>query len=314
MTIKRSISEYLRQQAVGRNLAANTVANYRRYLAKFSDWAKGNQVSSVDQLSIEDLEEYSLFLSGQKMTARTRNYYLIALRNLLKYLTVRGLPVLSAEAVTLAKTSDRQIHFLEPEEMTLLLAAAGRPLTNLAPFRSAEALKKAFRRDRAVIATLLSSGLRVSELVGLKRHQVSTGRGEISTRGKGGKIRLVFLSQECRELIGQYLKIRPDANPYLFIRHFNNQKLDEGTGPLTVRSIQRLVVTTARRAGLTKPVTPHKLRHSFATDLLRNGADLRSVQSLLGHASVSTTQIYTHVTDRSLREIHQRFHRQPKGA
>lgn len=260
----------------------------------------------MEELTVEDMEEYALFLAGELMTARTRNYYLIALRNLLKYLTSRKIKVLAAENVVLAKTVERQIHFLEPDELNGLVAAAGS--NDHRPGRL-----KINRRNQAIIATLFSSGLRVGELVGLKRHQLSLGRAEISVRGKGGKIRLVFLSQPAQQLIGQYLHSRPDVNPYLFIRHFADRRLDDRASPLTARSVQRIVGAAALAAGLTKPVTPHKLRHSFATDLLRNGADLRSVQALLGHASISTTQIYTHVTDRSLREIHQRYHRRQAG-
>lgn len=163
-------------------------------------------------------------------------------------------------------------------------------------------------RDRAIIAVLFSTGLRISELLALKRNQINLATGEFSVRGKGGKVRPVFLSEAALDALGEYIDQRADTNPFIFITHHKNSRLDSAKAPISSRTVQRSIRDIAARAGITKPISPHKIRHSFATDLLRNGADLRSVQALLGHSSITTTQVYTHVTDKSLKDIHQRFH------
>jgi site-specific recombinase XerD len=216
---------------------------------------------------------------------------------MLKYLVGRDVAVMAPDRIELGKVSERQIHFLEPEEVSRLLEP---------PLESSITQL----RDQAVLQLLFSSGLRVSELTGLKKSDVNIERGEFSVRGKGGKIRPVFLSESAQAALSAYLAARTDSHPYLFIRHFKNTALDsKAKGGLTTRSVQRILKERAQLAGITKPVTPHKLRHSFATNLLRNGADLRSVQAMLGHASITTTQLYTHVTDKNLRETHERFHK-----
>ncbi len=298
MTVKRAVQDYLRYLETSRGASSHTVRNYRHYLATFQLWAETNKVEKIEQFGGEDVIDYQLSLldsGGAKRSRATVNYYLIALRSLVKYLIGRDLTVLPPEKITLGKVPSRQISFLEPEEIVALIGGAGDD-------------SLVGRRNRAIVAVLFSSGLRVSELLGLKRNQINLATGEFSVRGKGGKVRPGFLSDEALEALGEYIDTRGDTNPYLFIRHHKNPTLDAKRGPISPRAVQRLIGHAAIKAGLTQTVTPHKIRHSFATDLLRNGADLRSVQALLGHSSITTTQIYTHVTDRSLRDVHRRFH------
>lgn len=279
----------------------HTVKNYRHYLTSFQIWASTNKVEKIDQLSGEDVIDYQLSLldpEGAKRSRATVNYYLIALRSLLKYLIGRDLTVLPPEKVGLSKVPSRQISFLDREEVIRLIQEAGDNTLS-------------GKRNKAMVAVLFSSGLRISELLGLKRNQVNLATGEFSVRGKGGKVRPGFLSEEALEVLGEYIDVRADTNPCLFIRHHKNSHLDSKKNPLSHRTVQRLIGQAAIKAGITKSVTPHKIRHSFATDLLRNGADIRSVQAMLGHSSITTTQIYTHVTDKSLRDVHRRFHSQP---
>ena len=301
MTVKRAVKDYIRFLEASRGASGYTVKNYRHYLSCFQNWAESKKVERIDQLSGEDVIDYQLFLLSDGVVKRSRitvNYYLIALRSLLKYLIGRDLTVLPPEKVNLSKTPSRQINFLERDEVLSLI-------------KSSEDHSSSGRRNRAMIAVLFSSGLRISELLGLKRNQINLATGEFSVRGKGGKVRPGFLSSEALDILGDYIDNRSDTNPCLFIRHYKNAHLDSRKTPLGARAVQRIIATLAVKAGITKPVTPHKIRHSFATDLLRNGADIRSVQALLGHSSITTTQIYTHVTDKSLRDVHRRFHSQP---
>ncbi|QQG49841.1 MAG: tyrosine-type recombinase/integrase [Candidatus Berkelbacteria bacterium] len=299
MKLERAIKEYLRYCSATRGFSPHTIRNYSHYLGVLGSWCDENKVARVEDLTSDDILDFQVFLNDKSnLTHRTINYYLIAIRALLKYLINRDVKVIAPDRIELAKVAERQIHFLEPEEIERLLeiGEAEPTLTTL--------------RDQAMINLLYSSGLRVSELTSLKRSQVNLKRGEFSVRGKGGKVRPVFLSDEAQSSLQRYLKTRQDTNPYLLIRHYKNAAADsKATGGLSVRSIQRILNQRARLSGITKPVSPHKLRHSFATLLLQNGADLRSVQALLGHSSVTTTQIYTHVTDKNLRETHQRFHK-----
>lgn len=298
MTVSRAIREYIRYLETSRGAARHTVKNYRRYLESFKRWADESGVTDVGRFNGEDVIDYQLTLLGTNGVRRGRatvNYYLIALRALLRYLISRDLAVLSPEKIALAKVPSRQINFLDSSAMKEVMSAA-------------DSDGVGGQRDKAIVAVLYSSGLRVSELLDLKRNQVSLSSGEFSIRGKGGRVRPGFMSEEALEALGEYLDSRADTNPYLFIRHYKNSQLDSGKTPLSHRSVQRLTSRAAIRAGITAPVTPHKIRHSFATDLLRNGADLRSVQELLGHSSITTTQIYTHVTNKSLRDVHRRFH------
>lgn len=298
MKVDRAIKEYLRFVSVSRGYSPLTLKSYRHYLSVFGSWATENNLTQVEDLSAEDSLEFQLFLQGQgTIGQKTQNFYLIALRSLLRYLIGRDLSVLPPEKITLAKTAERQIHFLDSDEIDRLLAATSDATLN-------------DKRDRAVIAVLLASGLRVSELIGLTRNQVSLRTGEFSVTGKGGKVRPVFLSESARIALADYIAARNDTNPAIFIRHRGGQDAKQ---PLSARTVQRLLTRYARAAGITKPLSPHKLRHSFATDLLRNGADLRSVQELLGHSSITTTQAYTHITSKSLRDIHHRFHRRAES-
>lgn len=298
MKIERAVKEYLRYCGTTRGFSPHTLRNYDHYLNTLRIWCEENKVSTVENLTSDDVLDFQVALQQEdKLSHRTINYYLIAIRALLRYLINRDLKVIAPDKIELAKVPQRQIHFLEPEEVQRLLF-------------SSEAETLATLRDQAMINLLYSSGLRVSELTSLKRNQVNLSRGEFSIRGKGGKVRPVFLSEEASKSLQRYLDSRRDTNPYLLIRHYKNVEADsKAKTSLSARSVQRILTERARLAGLTKPVSPHKLRHSFATLLLQNGADLRSVQAMLGHSSVTTTQLYTHVTDKSLRETHQRFHK-----
>lgn len=295
MKTVRAIRDFLRHCRVSRGYSPNTLRNYRMYLAAFGGWAEANKIDDMEKLTSEDVEEFQLFLQESKERgAKTVNYYLIALRLLCKYLLSRDLAVLAPERITLAKTPARQVHFLETEEVERLRQApVGDDLNTL--------------RDRAILEVLYSTGLRVSELVSLKRSHVNLKNGEFSIRGKGQKVRPVFLSDSAKLALKFYLAARRDGNAILFIRHRKSIDQDEEATALTARSIQRLLKYYGALAGIVKPLTPHKLRHSFATELLRNGADLRAVQELLGHSSITTTQVYTHVTNKNLKEIHRRY-------
>lgn len=296
MSIKRATKEFLRFLAVSKGYSPHTLKSYRHYLATFEAWAETNNLNDIEQLTSEDIEEFQLFLGSSEPPRgqATKNYYLIAVRTLLKYLLNRDVEVLSPDKISLSKTPGRQVNFFEAEEIDSIRDAIGPTLIG--------------KRDRAMFSVLYATGLRISELVALKRNQVSTVSGEFSVIGKGGKVRPVFLTDVAKDDLADYLESRRDVNPYLFIRHYKNPLLENNKRPVTARSVQRSLAVYAKLAGITKPISPHKLRHSFATDLLRNGADLRSVQALLGHSSIATTQVYTHVTNKSLKEIHQRFH------
>jgi len=299
MTVQRAVKDYLRYLAVGKRLAKNTQTNYRHYLSHLINWCQENQVKQIEDFSADDVLDWQEALLGS-LKSNTQNYYLIALRGLLKYLIGKDVQVLAPEKVTLAKAKGQEIVYLEPEEVEQIIAVIP-TATNQQ------------KRDRAILALLFSSGLRISELTSLKRNQISLRRGEVTVLGKGGKTRLVFFSTEALEELKRYLAGRKDGNPYLLVHHRRDGTPADLHHAITARSVQRSLNHWANLAGITKPVTPHKLRHSFATDLLRNGADLRSVQQMLGHASVSTTQIYTHISDRSLKEVHSKFHHRQLG-
>lgn len=303
-SLKQLKNEYLEYLEIERNRAQKTLENYGRYLERFIAFAK---VESVSGISEELIRQYRLYLNrltdadGKPLKKVTQNYHIIALRNFLKYLAKRQIKSVAPERVELGKQEDRQVSFLEPSELERLLQAPeGGDLPAL--------------RDRAMLATLFSTGMRVSELCSLNRDMISVERGELSVRGKGGKVRPVFISQEAGKHVAAWLKGRSDMDAALFIRIPRNLafgKYDDLR--LTPRSIQRIVKGHAVAAGIVgKHVSPHTLRHSFATDLLRNGADIRSVQAMLGHSSVTTTQIYTHVTDKGLKEVHAKFLSGPK--
>ena len=289
--LKRQFLEYIEIEK-GRSL--KTVENYDRYLTRFLKQAK---VTTASGITDNVLREFRLWLNRQPSPAgtlkkNTQNYYLIALRTFLKYLARQGVRSLSPERVELAKTSGRELELISPAELTRLLAA---------PSGGGE---KALR-DKALLELFFSTGLRVSELAGLNRDSVDLARDEFTVRGKGEKVRLVFLSADAKAAVKSYLRKRGDVEEALFV---SMVKYGEAPTRLTSRSIERIVKEYAIKAGITGKVTPHIIRHSFATDLLQNGADIRSVQIMLGHANITTTQIYTHVTDRQLRDIHKKFH------
>jgi site-specific recombinase XerD len=229
--------------------------------------------------------------------ATTTNYHLIALRSFLKFCSKRGIAALAPDKIELARTKRKQVTWLDEDELERL-------------FAQPELTKTAGLRDRALLELLFSSGLRVSELVGLNREHINLKRREFMVRGKGEKDRPIFISPEAADWLQKYMDVRRDNTKPLFIRYAGNKKIDL-TGNyhrLTARSVQRIVANYALLAGITKHVSPHTLRHSFATNLLQNGADLRAIQAMLGHSNISTTQIYTHVTDPHLKQVHEKFH------
>lgn len=300
--LKRDFLEYLE---IERGRGFKTIENYDRYLSAFLEFSK---ISKPDEITEDLLRSYRLWLNrkpsrkdpkGQPETLKknTQNYYLIALRAFLKYMMRRDIKVLSPDRIDLAKVPERSLDLISPEELRRLLSAP-----------EGDGLMS--KRDRALMETLFSTGLRVSELCSLSR-EVSIDAGEISVKGKGGKVRVVFVSEKAGKALKEYLNARKDIDDSLFVQLSRNSKDGEGKR-LTSRSVERIIQKYAKKAGITKKVTPHVIRHGFATDLLRNGADLRSVQALLGHAHIGTTQIYTHVTDSHLREIHKRYHKRKK--
>ncbi len=304
-SLKNLKNEYLEYLEIERNRAQKTLENYGRYLERFVQFAKSDSLSAISEDSIR---QYRLHLNrmrdrdGQPLKKVTQNYHIIALRNFLKYLAKRQITSVAAERVELGKQEDRQVSFLEQDELVRLVSApTGTELPSL--------------RDKALLQMLFSTGMRVSEICSMNRDSVGLERGEVSVRGKGGKIRPVFLSNEARDILATYVSKRPDVDDALFIRIPKNGKFNKADDlRLTPRSIQRIVKKYSIKAGIvSKHVSPHTLRHSYATDLLRNGADIRSVQAMLGHSSVTTTQIYTHVTDKGLREVHERFHNKRKN-
>lgn len=276
--LKQQFLEYLEIER-GRSLL--TVSNYDRYLSRFLHFA---QVRQPDQITEERVRNFRLWLNRQQLKKNTQNYYLIALRTFLKYLAKRGVDSLPPERIELAKTGARELDLITSVELERLLRA---PTDNL--------------RDRAILELLFSTGLRVSELCKLDQESVDLTKDEFTVRGKGDKVRLVFLSPGAKSALKNYLSKRTDMAEPLFVGKHETR--------LTPRSVERIIRFYATKAGIGKKVTPHTLRHSFATDLLHNGADIRSVQMMLGHANISTTQVYTHITDRRLRDIHSRFHR-----
>ncbi|MDO8572828.1 MAG: tyrosine-type recombinase/integrase [bacterium] len=294
--LKRQFLEHLEIEK-GRSL--KTVENYDRYLSRFFSYAK---ISNANEITEDGIRNYRLWLNrqsagdshkGETLKKRTQNYYLIALRAFLKYLSARGIPSLSAEKIELAKVSERSLDLISSEELERLLSAP-----------EGDSIKPL--RDKAILELLFSTGLRVSELCSLSR-DVDLKKDEFSVRGKGDKIRVVFFSASAKDAVKKYLEKRTDMDDALFI-NIGRVNKEKKSIRLTPRSVERIVKYYAVKAGISRTVTPHIIRHSFATDLLENGADLRSVQALLGHANINTTQIYTHVTDKHLREIHKAFH------
>ncbi len=288
--LKKQFLEYVE---IEKGRALKTIDNYNRYLVRFLDYSKIKGPAEIDD---ELVRQYRLYLNRSGLKKKTQNYYLIALRNFLKYLARLGTKSLTPERIELAKVGERQLDLISRDELARLLAApSGNSVKDL--------------RDKAILELLFSTGLRVSELAALNRDDVDLKKGEFSVRGKGEKVRVVFLSETAKTALKNYSDKRGDIEEALFV---NSAKV-RPSQRLTPRSIERIVRYYATKAGITKKVTPHVIRHCFATDLLENGADLRSVQALLGHSNITTTQIYTHVTDRQLREVHKAFHDKRRG-
>ncbi len=295
------ISEFIEHLEVERGRSQKTAENYYLYLQRLIEFAGDEPITTLDA---ELIRKWRLWLNrytsaqGEPLSPITQSYHLIALRSFLSYCSKRGIKTLTPEKIELPRVRKKQVTFLSGEEVERLIEAVKtQDITGV--------------RDRAIIELLFCSGLRVSELVNLNRDHINLKRGEFTVRGKGQKDRPVFISPEASEWLAEYLKTRTDTYMPLFIRYTGAPSTDSRGGDmrLTPRTIQRIVSKYARAAGITKHVSPHSLRHSFATDLLMNGADLRSVQSMLGHSNIATTQVYTHVTDPHLKEVHRRFHR-----
>ncbi len=294
------IMDFIEHLEVERGRSSKTAENYRLYLERLVEFL--GEID-VEKLTPEMIRKYRLWLNryknaqGDELSLTTQNFHLVALRGFLRYMSNRDIPTVSPEKIILPKVHRKQVTFLHYNEVTRLI-------------EQIDCSEEVGLRDRAIVELLFSSGLRVSELVNLNRDHVNTKRREFMVRGKGQKDRPVFVSKSAAEHVDAYLAARMDNLPPLFLSYSRNN-ITSMTGDyrrLSARSIQRMISKYARLAGITKHVSPHTMRHSFATDLLMNGADLRSVQSMLGHSSIATTQIYTHVTDQHLREVYEKFH------
>jgi site-specific recombinase XerD len=304
MTLSDLKRQYLEYIEIEKGRAIRTVENYDHYLSIF---LKQTKIDNPKDITDEKVRDFRIWLNRQSsgnnrmtmetMKKRTQNYYLIALRSFLKFLARRGINTLPADNIELAKVAERSIDVISNEELQRLLKA---------PDSEENPEKRA--RGKAILELLFSTGLRVSELCSLT-NDLDLRVDELSIRGKGGKVRVVFISQEAKDAIKSYLALRKDMSDALFVKLADEKKNKKSKEDgLTRRSIERIVKYYAIKAGISKKVTPHVLRHVFATDLLSNGADIRSVQAMLGHANIATTQIYTHITDKHLRDIHKNFH------
>lgn len=301
MLFSKAKTDFLEYLEVEQNRSQKTIINYDHYLTRLLDFA-GNELQ-VSDIDAELVRKWRLWLNrlgtnvSDELQKTTQNYHLIALRGFLRFCAKRDTPALAPDKIELARAQRKQISFLTREELTRM-------------FEQPDIATISGLRDRAILELLFSSGLRVSELVSLDRDHINLKRREFMVRGKGQKDRPIFISPEAAEWIQHYLDKRDDNTRPLFIRYSGRKTVDLSGNfhRLTVRSVQRLVSRYALLAGITKHISPHSMRHSFATDLLMNGADLRSVQAMLGHSNIATTQIYTHVTDPHLKSIHERFH------
>lgn len=318
MTLNELKTQFLEYIEIEKGRSLKTVENYDHYLTVFLEQTKLKEPKDITN---EKVREFRIWLNRQPgvkirrglagqaspngtMNKKTQNYYLIALRTFLKFLARRGLTSLPADNIELAKISERSIDVISSEELKRLMEAPNK-----------EKDPECQARNKAILELLFSTGLRVAELCSLTR-DLDIKQDEFSIRGKGNKVRVVFLSDEAKRAVQDYLALRQDMSEALFVP-INNKKQNAKSkkGPISIAmkgltevSIQRIIKRCATLAGITKKVTPHVIRHCFATDLLSNGADLRSVQAMLGHANIATTQIYTHVTDKHLRDIHRKFH------
>jgi site-specific recombinase XerD len=312
MDTKDYKNQFLEYLEIERGRSRKTIENYNHYLDVFLDWAK---IVDVNQINGELIRNFRIYLNrvetkkGKNLKRVTQNYYIISIRSFLKYLAKIDIDTLQAEKVEIGKTAGREVDFLEVDEVDRIL-------------KSAEGSGFKALRDRAILELLFSAGLRVSELTNLDRNKIDLKSQEFSVRGKGDKIRIVFVSDQAKKFLKKYLDMRADIDPALFVRDIralkkfeSKKKLGGGKKDnandglrLTPRSVQRIVKYYSAKAGIIKDVHPHTLRHSFATNLLMNGADIRSVQEMLGHSSIITTQVYTHITNKKLKEIHAAFH------
>ncbi len=306
MKLSKAIRSFLEHCEIEKHQSQKTLENYTHYLERFLTFATDLE---LDALDLPLIKKYRLFLNryehkpGKPLTIKTQNYHIIALRAFLKYCIKQDWKTLEPEKIELGKIPDRTVEYLDRDELERL-------------FEAVDTSTIVGLRNRAILEFLYSTGLRISELVGLDCKQVNLERGEFQVRGKGQKMRIVFLSDRAKEWITDYMNMRDDGFEPLFLNHRRARKKKEGAlelhgehRRLTAYTIQEMVRKTAYEAGIVKKVTPHVLRHSFATELLINGADIRSVQDMLGHASITTTQIYTHLTNKKLKEIHEKFHK-----
>lgn len=303
----KEISEFLEYLEVERNVSPLTLRDYKHYLEVFANWASENNIGEIESIDIKQIRSFRLFLSrkltqdGEPIKKITQNYYVIALRAMLRYMVKNDRKVISPDKIELGKQEGRQVKFLTQDHLNRLLNSPN--INNLSGLR-----------DKAILEMLFSTGLRVSEMVGLDRDSIDLNTGEFGVMGKGRRVRVVFLSPDAANWVARYLNARDDHYEPLFVRYKGKKSIvdDDESHRLTSRSIQRIVEGYVKKAQLPIKATPHTLRHSFATDLLNNGADIRSVQEMLGHKNIATTQIYTHVTNRQLREVHQAFHGRKK--
>jgi len=305
MKLSDAIRQFLEHCEVEKNQSKRTLISYQHYLGRFLEFAKNIELSKIE---LPLIKKYRLYLNRyefrlhETLSIKTQNYHIIALRAFLKFCIKNDWKVLAPEKVDLAKIPDRTVEYLSREELERLFCAV-------------DDGKQIGLRNRAILEMLYSTGLRISELTNLNRQHVDLERGEFAIRGKGRKVRIVFLSSRAKEWLKEYLDSRDDNFDPLFLNHGRARNKKKGDldlkgehRRLTEYTIQEMVRTTAYKAGITKHVTPHTLRHTFATELLMNGADIRSVQELLGHSSITTTQIYTHITNKKLKEVHQKYH------
>jgi len=293
MELEISIRDFLENCEIEKGLSKKTIDNYLHYLNRFMDFAKERNYNTISQIDKNLIKDYRLYLNNpinkKELKKITQNYHLIALRSYLKYLQKNDLTSYSAENITLVKTSPKEIEHLTMEEIETI-------------FSKIDIDSRTGLRDRTLLELLFSTGLRISEVIGLDKNDVAN--DEISVQGKGGKIRVVFVSDRAREWLDKYLSSRTDTEPALFINYSKRSPFTR----ITPRSVQRNLQKYSSLAGISKHITPHVLRHSFATDLLMAGADLRSVQELLGHSTIVTTQKYTHITNQHLKDVFHAFH------
>lgn len=303
-TLQKLKTEFLEHLEIEKNRSKLTLRNYDHYLSRFLNYAEKHGISSAAGIDLDLVRRFRLWLNrerdrfGREMKPVTQNYHIIALRSFLKYLAKRDVKTLQAEKIELAKIPVRQVEFLETGDFEKLTRGPDQEKNELPRLRG-----------KAILELLFSTGLRVQELVNLKRAQVNLKKDEFTVRGKGAKLRTVFLSDAAKTSLKNYLDKRQDNSEALFIKHKAAAKAGiMDSAPLTARSIQRLVKKYALLTGISPHITPHTLRHTMATDLLTAGADLRSVQEILGHSSIVTTQIYTHITNKRLKEVYKKYH------